>query len=248
MATVSSSNSHIEILMLSYISPQSKGIIANLNSQGIAVSYNPKTRSTSCFVIGVCEHQIARCKRELRNMQSHAANPMLFPAIWLDVFAETRVRRSEGRGAAICEIQADTGLHWSVAASESESKMLDFNGLIYKLTVLGSELAWDEFSLGTLMNIQAKLMSAHQNFLALHESKIQFDCAEDKIGGRLGSTKDLLVGLQGRASYSVQQVNVQLQEVSYPYNLRTSVQTLKGPYSGRFTILSVSGTTASTWR
>jgi hypothetical protein len=184
-------------------------MLVNLSSHGFIVTHEPQTRRTVCFVIGLCQHQISCCKRELKENASQGIYPMLFPAIWIDVFSETRVRRSQGRVMGIFDIQLYTGMHWSVELTEERLKELDFNKLIYELTVLGIELNWDQFALGFLAGVQEKLMTTDQ-----------FSNACKELVGRLVTARDLLVSLKERTQSCIQQIDVQRQSVSSIIHIR----------------------------
>ena len=103
----------------------------------------------------------------------------------------------------IFDIQLYTGMHWSVALTDERLKELDFNKLIYELTVLGIELNWDWFALGFLADVQQKLMATDQ-----------FSSACKELVGRLATAKDLLVSLKERTQSCIQQIDVQRQSVS----------------------------------
>lgn len=147
---------------------------------------------------------------------------MLFPAIWLDVFSDTRVFRSEGRIMGVRDIQLRTGMHWSVEFTDSKLAELDFNQLNYELTVLGSELHWDLFALDFLLDARAKLWRAHERFIAETSSSAALPGnnperrnRQDAVGNRLENRQDLLVCLKARTDSLVRQVKVQLHSVSY---------------------------------
>ena len=193
----------------------------NISSHGLVITHEPRIRRTTCFVVGLCEHQTAGCKRELRECASEARLPMLLPAIWLDVFSDTRVFRSEGRVMGVRDIQLRTGMHWSVDFTDAKLTELDFNQLNYEWTVLGSELHWDLFALEFLLDAQAKLWRAHERFVA--ENSSSSACSAEKPGrrksrdgveNRLENRRDLLVCLKARTDSLVRQVKVQLHSVS----------------------------------
>ena len=195
-------------------------MLANLSSHGIVLSHNPKKHRTVCFVVGLCEHQITRCTNELRKLVCHGEFPMLFAAIWLDVFIETRIRRAEGRTKGILDIQLRTGLHWSVDTPKMRVQGLDFDELTYALTVLGSELAWDDFCLSMLDEIQGKLTALHGRSIANHSFSAQ-DTEKGNtrlmlnygVAGKLMNSKDIVFGLKGKTKHTSKQVEVQLQAV-----------------------------------
>lgn len=191
------------------------GILANLSSHGMALSYDSQTRTTKCFVIGLCEHQIARCKRELRALMDFAGDPVLFASIWLDVFTETRARRSEGRRIGMREIHLESGMHWSADAKQFSSKALDFDALTYKLTVLWSELAWDEFALKTLIDFQAKIVRARDTYHRECHVLPGVNWVGDVLDKRLRNSKDLLHGLKDGTTFTTQLATTQLQTVRY---------------------------------
>lgn len=190
-------------------------MLANLSSHGLAFSYDSQTRTTNCFVVGLCAHQIARCKQELRALRAFAGDPTLFASIWLDVFTETRARRAEGRRIGILEIQLESGLHWSCDATKFSSMALDFDILTHKLTALWSELGWDEFALKILADFRDKLvlMRARDIYPGENEILLGVDKVGDKLDKRLRNTNDLLHGLRAGTTHIAQLASIQLQTV-----------------------------------
>jgi hypothetical protein len=191
------------------------GIIANLSSHGVAISYDSQTHTTNCFVIGLCEHQIARCKRELRALQDFAGDAMLFASIWLDVFTETRARRAEGRRIAMHKISIESGMHWSVDATQLDSMALNFDALTHKLTVLWSELAWDDFALKTLTRFRTKIVRARETSHGEDHVLSGVNRVGDVLDQRLRHANDLLQGLQESTKFTTQLAKVQLKTVRY---------------------------------
>jgi hypothetical protein len=171
--------------------------------------------------VGLCEHQIERCQAELQKLAEHGETPMLFPAIWLDVFIETRVRRAAARTDSICHIQKNTGLHWSVNNRDEGGQKIDFEEVIYALTVLGSELAWDEFAISVLAKIQEKVLAGHKHIFKRSRSSPLSDIDQikrkyaDVVAMRLIHSKDILCGLKGRVKLNAEQVKWQNQAVRY---------------------------------
>ena len=146
---------------------------------------------------------------------------MLFPAIWLDIFSDTRVFRSEGRIMGVRDIQLRTGMHWSVEFTDLKLAELDFNQLNYELTVLGSELHWDLFALEFLLDARKKLSAAHERFIVSASSSSAFPGEtrerrgeRDLVKERLDNRQDLLACLKSRTDSLVRQVKVQLHSVS----------------------------------
>jgi hypothetical protein len=144
---------------------------------------------------------------------------MLFPAIWLDIFIETRVRRAAARTDTICLIQQRTGLHWSVNNMEERAKKIDFEELTYALTVLASELAWDEFAISVLTKIQEKVLDRHKciskgskSWMVSEVDQSSLNYA-DVVATRLWHAKNILCGLRGKTKYNLEQVQLQNQAV-----------------------------------
>jgi hypothetical protein len=190
------------------------GLLAELASHGFALSYDSQSRTTSCFVIGLCEHQIVRCKRELRNLQGLAADPMLFAGIWLDVLLETRARRAEGRRLGMRNLQLDSGMHWSSTPTEAYRRQLDFDSLLYKLTVLRSELAWDDFALKTLTDLRARTVQTRETYPANHSPSVA-DRGRDVLDQRLENADDLLRSLREDTAFTTQLASILLQTVRH---------------------------------
>ena len=145
---------------------------------------------------------------------------MLFPAIWLDMFIETRVRRSEARSIGTRNIQLLTGLHWSIDAKEIERRNLDFDGLTHTLTVLGNEVAWDHVAITMLIDIQEKLVAVHRRYcydytcVTDSSKRDRLIPTPDSVEGKLRNSKDLLFGLKLKVQFTSEQVKLQLQAVS----------------------------------
>jgi len=160
-----------------------------------------KPKQTVCYIVGLCEHQIERCQAGLHNLSKQGQTPMLFPAIWLDVFIETRVRRAAARTHTICHIQQRAGLQWCVNNMEDGARTIDFEELTYALTVLGSELARDEFAISVLTKIQEKALARHRHiykrFSFIMPSNIDRIGLQytDVVVTRLIHSKDILYGL-----------------------------------------------------
>jgi hypothetical protein len=189
------------------------GIMTTLGSHGIALSYDPQRSITNCFIIGLCEHQVSRYKRELWDLQNFAPDTMLCASVWLDIFVETRVRRAEGRKIAMAEIKLKSGMHWSIDATQFEPTTLDFSVLTHKLTIIRSELSWDEFALKTLRNFHAKVAGVRKTKYAQHDGVHRTANDVDK---RLANTNDILHSLQEATSFTIAQASSQLQMVCYP--------------------------------
>jgi hypothetical protein len=146
-------------------------------------------------------------------LQDFAEDPMLFATIWLDVFTETRARRAEGRRTAMREISLESGMHWSVDATQLDSMALDFDSLTHKLTVLWSELAWDEFALKMLTGFRAKILRAREIYHGEEHILSGVNRAGDVLDKRLRNAKDLLHGLQEGTAFTTQLAKVQLKTV-----------------------------------
>ncbi|KAF1810883.1 hypothetical protein P152DRAFT_86949 [Eremomyces bilateralis CBS 781.70] len=191
------------------------GYLTNISSHAIVITHDPSTLTTFCFTVGMCQHQISSILQELEKSKHLAGCPELLPILWLETFLATRVRRCHGRSLDILAIQKDTGLHWSIPATEAQFDKLDLHPLTHGLTVLRGELAWDEHALDFLKGLGEKLaIGQREHSFApreLHTARAIQD--NEDLQKRIVTALDMIQGLHRRGSYSIQQVKVLLTTV-----------------------------------
>lgn len=159
------------------------------------------------MIFGLCEHQKLRLRLELQKAIKHADDPLLVPSIWLNLYGETRARRTEARHMAIRDIQKRCGLHWTVDISEARFRDQDFDGITYELTVLGNELSWDGCAITALLTLGEKLKNQHNKSFGTVNT-------ESHVLGRLNFAIDLLTGAKAHNVFLSSEISTQLRTVS----------------------------------
>lgn len=99
------------------------------------------------------------------------------------------------------------------------ARKIDFEEITYALTVLGSELAWDEFAISILKKIQEKVLASHKHFVrqvkstTINETDRPLFAHVDFVSTRLMDSRAILCGLRGKTRYNTEQVKMQNQAV-----------------------------------
>ncbi|GAB7356992.1 hypothetical protein MBLNU459_g7825t1 [Dothideomycetes sp. NU459] len=196
-----------------FIVPTGNGIFAILGGIGLSVVVDSKTNNIYALALGMCGHQRANLKAQLRDCTTQPISLSMVPAIWLSVLAETRARRDVERRAAVYEIEVMLGLHWSTETfKERRLDALDFDSITHRLSALSSSLSWDECALSVLLQMQVIVLSAHDRSLKTNSVTVAVP-EQDLVRARLGFVGDLLLGLLARQKCSRERAHIPLQTV-----------------------------------
>lgn len=191
------------------------GVVASLGPWSLAVTFDRDTQTTYGLALGLCEHQAARLLDTMRASIDEMTLPMSLPLMWLNILGELRARRVMGRQDAITRSEADIGIHWSKDGEQINNSLrdVDFDNLTRRLTVIGSEVAWDIHAL----EAQSTMADAFENVQRLLDSSglmLQSDSRAAKaFRTRLRYARQLIRGLRTWTVYTQQRAHVQLQTV-----------------------------------
>jgi hypothetical protein len=190
------------------------GVFAFLGGISLAINFDSASQTTYAIVIGLCEHQNAKLVETIRACASELVLPMSLALMWLNVLGELRARRVTYRKDAIVRTELSIGTHWSRDGRTAAEQLtnLDFDDLSRRLTVLGSETAWDLHAIET----QFEMVDAFEEIQdGLNESVRQVSpAAKLAFQHRSKYARQLLKGLRGWTMYTQSRVQIQLQTVS----------------------------------
>lgn len=190
--------------------PDGRGIVFVLGPLSIAVNYRASTRSTHAVVLGLCQHQAKRLIDYMRSSPLVLISPMLFPVMWLTILSETRARRVLGRKDALNRTEVELGIHCGVQHPVRRLEDIDFRIVTTRLTVYGSESAWDIHAIDALQEMLA--LTATVNGQIHGDRSDVDDLREFKF--RVRHIKQVLSGLIHWTKMTQHRVQIQLQTAS----------------------------------
>lgn len=197
------------------------GVFTFIGGFSLALNFECTSQTTFAIVIGLCEHQIAKLIETIRSCATELTLPMSLALMWLNVMGELRARRVTYRKDAIVRSELDIGTHWSRDEQTIANQLanLDFDDVTRRLTVLGSETAWDVHAIDTQLEMVERFNEIQHN---LNESLHDIPPGSTQaFFQRSRYATQLLKGLKGWTLYTQSRVNIQLQTVeASPRNIR----------------------------
>jgi hypothetical protein len=182
--------------------------MGGFSGHGIAVSHDIETLTTNCLILGVCPHRTDRLKREVKALYHCTADPTLLSVTWLEAVLETRARRARFRRSEVSGISVETGLHWTRGREDLQIDSIDFAKILKRCTILGTHIAWDEYSLSRFRNFLDKVEAFR---IAYRENN---DVGSRQIlDTRMSNVNDMIRMAQDSSAYVKSQLNNQVQTV-----------------------------------
>lgn len=187
----------------------SSGIISMIAGLSLALKFNSTTQTTYAIAIGLCDHQRTKLIETIQSCTAELSLPMSLAVMWLNIMGELRARRIMYRKDAAIRSEMDVGIHWSKDNANSNDLVeFDFNSLTRRLTVLGSEAAWDIHALEAQIEIASLVEDVSGRMPATASTEVQA-----AFRRRLRYATQLLKGLRHWNTYTQSRVHIQLQTV-----------------------------------
>ncbi|OQO03995.1 hypothetical protein B0A48_10638 [Cryoendolithus antarcticus] len=190
------------------VKTRSRGIVLVLGPLAVAVSFDGDTGTKSAIVLGFCEHQASKLIEQIRCAPDVLDAAMLLPTIWIQMLGQTRAHRIMGRKLTIGRTEVDIGYHWSVDDAGKRLTDVKFDGIIRRLTVFGSETAWDMQAIDAQLEM-ATLLEEVQSYLFTDMGSLT--CMDTSFSPRLRHIRQTLSGLKLWARDTERRIQVQLQ-------------------------------------
>lgn len=181
----------------------SKGVMFTLGPLALAASFDVQKRTTSCILLGLCEHQVARMIELLQATDCILDNPTLVLVVWLNMMGTTRAHRVMGRKNAILDTETELGTHWTIDSQGFLLNRIDFDRVTRRLTVLGSETGWDLHAIEAQVEMATFVEEFHRSLFG----------TSTVIQMRIRQAKAVLSGLKHWANVNKQRVHSQAQTV-----------------------------------
>lgn len=200
------------------------GMFSVLGGLAIAITFDSTTRTTHGLLMKMCKHQTEQFITTLQTRGPELCLPMAPTIAWLNVLGQTRARRVIGRRDGIARSEVDIGVHWSKNTQTMKKRLqdLDFRELTRRLTILGSEAAWDAHAIQAHLEI-ASTCERVQNAIRQGPHGTSSLESESAFAARVKHARQLLRGLQLWTSDNQQRAQVQVQ----------TVRTIKVPHTAR---------------
>lgn len=187
-----------------------KAIICVLGPLSLAMSYCSATRTSSAVVLGLCEHQASKLADHLRNTVQVLVSPMLLPIFWLNILGETRAHRVIGRKDALNRTEVDLGIHWGVQHPVRRLQDIDFDIATRRLTVYGSEVAWDIHAIDAQNEMLTMIEAVHEEIYGASVNTIE----TGQLKTRARHIRQVLSGLMHWTRSTQHRIQIQLQTES----------------------------------
>ena len=171
------------------------------------MSYCASTHSLSAIVLGFCDHQATKLIELLRRTTTALTSPMLLPVLWLNVLGETRAHRVIGRMIALNRTEVELGLHWGVLPPARKLQNMDFDTVTRRLTVYGSEVAWDIHAIEAQQEMLRLIETIHGEIQGAEGVEV----GASDLAVRVRHIRQVLSGLMHRTRYTQNRVQIQLQ-------------------------------------
>lgn len=186
------------------------GLYVILNRRAVVLTHDPATATTYCFAMGLCGHERENVVNDLRQCGSAATDLLTVASAWVNAVSETRARRFVQRKVAITYLESDGGMHWSDDLRKNKPlRSINFEMLTRKLTVLGTQLAWDDSAIDVQHELVDRVLELLHRSGRPHASHGRSNTLPP-VELRMRQAKDLLRGLKVGTKQIRERVSVQL--------------------------------------